>query len=60
MIWVQEVGVGFFAFFKFFSLCVHKDFLKVTGWGTEEYLLLFELFALERLPMPTFLEKKMN
>lgn len=58
MIWVQEVGVGFFALFKFFSLCVRKDFLKDTGWGTEKYLLLFKLFALERLPMLTFLEKK--
>lgn len=56
MIWVQEVGVGFFAL-KFFSLCVSKDFRKDTGWGTEKYLLLFKLFALERLPMLTFLEK---
>lgn len=48
--------MGFFAL-KFFSLCVRKDFLKDTEWGTEKYLLLFKLFAFERLPMLTFLEK---
>lgn len=41
MVYVQEGRVRFFANFKFFSLCVCMDFLKVTGQAMGKDLLLF-------------------